>query len=280
MKKILTIILLLTVALSFAEGWKKTGDFSLLLSQTYYSDNWDGTEMGNVNWTASFNFIMEKQLNRMLYDKNTLLLSFGQTHYQERDDMGELYWLKPQITTDIIDYENVLTLTLQKFVDPFASFRWESQYYDGTDPEETLYFNPNILTFSLGAKRVFINQEIQNLEASLGAALKNYLNQNEDIENTNNAGAEFVMSYWLLFKNDLGKFDSKLRVYQAFITSEDNDNDDWKAADVEFTNTVTFQLSSYIGLKFYLEMLYDKEIVDEFRFKENLGLNLSYALFK
>lgn len=280
MKKVITIFILLAVALSFAEGWKKTGDFSLLLSQTYYSDNWDGSEMGNVNWTASFNFIMEKQLNDMLHDKNTLLMSFGQTHYQVRDDMNELYWEKPQITTDLIDYENMLTLTLKKYVDPFASLRWESRFYDNTDPEDAYYINPNTLTLSLGAKRVFIKQEMQNLEGSLGAAFKNYINQNPDIEASNNAGAEIVLSYWNLFKNDLGKLDSKLRIYQALMTSEDNDNDDWKAADVEFTNTVTFKLSSYVGLKFYLEMLYDKEIDDEFRFKENLGLNLSYALFK
>ncbi|MCF7918650.1 MAG: hypothetical protein K9N06_01900 [Candidatus Cloacimonetes bacterium] len=277
-KTVIILCLLLTLTL-FAEGWEKTGDFNLLLSQTYYSDNWDGTEMGNVNWTASFNFIMEKQLNKTLYDKNSLQLAFGQTHSQVRDAMNELYWQKPLISTDLIDYENMLTFTLQKFVDPFAAFRWESRFYDNTVPDDDFYLNPNILTFSLGARKILINQEIQNLETRLGAAYKQFLDQHADIDDNYNAGAEMVLSYWYTFPSKLGKFDSKLRLYQALLTSEDNGSDYWKAMDVEFVNNLTFKLSSYIGIKFYFEMLYDKEIDEDFRIKENLGINLSYTLF-
>jgi len=281
MKKTLIIVFLLLTVMIFADGWKKTGDFNLLLSQTYYSDNWDGGEMGNINWTASFNMIMEKQLSSMLYDKNTLKIAFGQTHYQERDDMGELFWKRPEITTDLIDYENMLTFTLQKFVDPYLALRYESKYYDGSNADETFYFNPSTITLSLGARKVMIDQEIQNMEARLGAAYKSLLNQDELIDNMSNAGVEFVLSYWYVFPSELGKYDSMLRIYEALIYSEEDDalNDDWKSPDVEFTNTLTFKLSSYVGLKFYLEMLYDKEIVHEVRFKENLGVNLSYSLF-
>jgi Protein of unknown function, DUF481 len=277
-KTIIILILILAVSLS-AEGWKKTGDFNLLLSQSYYSENWTGTEIGNVNWTASFNFIMGKQLNAMLYDKNTLIMSFGQTHNQVRDEAGDLYWEKPTISTDLIDYENMLSFTLQKFVDPYLAFRWESKFIDETDETETFYINPNILTFSLGAKKNLITKDNQNLEARLGAAYKNILYQNSDIDDQDNAGAEMVVSYWYLFPSELGKFDSSLRLYQALMSSEDDLNDAWKAMDVEFKNTLTFKLSSYIGFKLYVEVLYDKEVLDEARFKEILGVNLSYNLF-
>lgn len=277
-KTIIILILVLAVSLS-AEGWKKTGDFSLLLSQSYYSENWTGTEIGNVNWSASFNFIMEKQLNALLYDKNTLIMSFGQTHNQVRGDAGELYWEKPTISTDLIDYENMLSFTLHKFVDPYLAFRWESKFIDETDVTETFYINPNTLTFSLGAKKALITKDNQSLETRLGAAYKNILNQNEDIDNQNNAGAELVFSYWYLFGSELGKFDSTLRLYQALMSSEDDFSDDWKAMDVEFKNTLTLKLNSYIGFKLYVEILYDKEILDETRFKEILGVNLSYNLF-
>ncbi len=280
MKKTFIILLLVLAVSLFAEGWKKTGDFSLLLSQSYYSDNWGGSEMGNINWTGNFNFVMEKQLNEKFYDKNTLLLSFGQTHYQVRDEMGKLSWIKPQITTDLIDYENMLSLTLHKFVDPYISLRWESIFYDSeSDSTEIYYINPNILTLSLGAKKVIVNKDSQNLETRLGGAFKNYLNQAPDIEYSNNAGAEVVFAYWYLFPSELGKFDSKLRVYQALITSEDNDNDNWKTADFDFVNNLTFKLNFYIGLKIYFEMLYDKEIDEDIRYKENLGINLSYTLY-
>ena len=276
-KTIIILILVLAVSLS-AEGWKKTGDFSLLLSQSYYSDNWVGSEIGNVNWTASLNFIMEKQLNALLYDKNTLIMSFGQTHNQVRDDAGDLYWEKPTISTDLIDYEKMLSFTLQKFVDPYLAFRWESKFIDEADESETFYINPNTLTFSLGAKKSLTTKDNQSLETRLGAAYKNILNQDSDTDNMNNAGAEMVVAYWYLFPSELGKFDSSLRLYQALMSSEDI-TDEWKAMDVEFKNTLTLKLSSYVGFKLYAEVLYDKEILDETRFKEILGVNLSYSLF-
>ena len=276
-KTIIILILVLAVSLS-AEGWKKTGDFSLLLSQSYYSDNWVGSEIGNVNWTASLNFIMEKQLNAMLYDKNTLIMSFGQTHNQVRDDAGDLYWEKPTISTDLIDYENMLSFTLQKFVDPYLALRWESKFIDEADTLETFYINPNTLTLSLGAKKSLITKDNQSLETRLGAAYKNIFNQDSDIDNMNNAGAEMVVGYWYLFPSELGKFDSSLRLYQALMSSEDN-TDEWKTMDLEFKSTLTLKLSSYIGFKLYAEVLYDKEILDETRFKEILGVNLSYSLF-
>jgi hypothetical protein len=279
MKKLTILLILAALICLNAQGWEKSGSFSLLLSQSYYSDNWEGTEKGNVNWTASFNFIMQKQLNSMLHDKNTLLLSFGQTHSEEMNEDGDYYWQKPETSTDKIDFENLLTFTLQKFVDPFASGRWESSFYDGSIPEDTYFFNPNILTFSLGAKKILINQEIQNLETRLGAAWKNYFNQHPDIDYQNNAGVEFVMSYWYLFPAKLGKFDSTLRLYQALTNSEDNGTDEWKTIDMEFISNLNFRLSSYIGLKVYFEMLYDKELIDKIRYQENLGINLSYSLY-
>jgi len=279
MKKTI-IILLLVVAVSLsAEGWKKTGDFNLMLSQSYYSDNWTGTEIGNVTWSASFNFIMEKQLNAMLYDKNTLILSFGQTHNQVRDDLEVLHWEKPTISTDVIDYENLLTFTLQKFVDPYLAFRWESNFIDETDPEETFYINPNILTLSLGAQKILLKKENQYLDTRLGAAYKNIINQNSDIDSQSNAGAEMLLSYWYKIPSEMGKFSSTLRLYQALMSSEDDVNDNWQSIDVEFKNTLTFKFNSYIGLKLYFEMLYDKEVLDETRYQENLGINLSYSLF-
>ncbi|MDP8220652.1 MAG: DUF481 domain-containing protein [Candidatus Stygibacter frigidus] len=279
MKKTIIILLLIVAVSLSAEVWKKTGDFNLMLSQSFYSDNWTGTEIGNVTWSSSFNFIMEKQLNSMLYDKNTLILSFGQTHNQVRDEMGALYWEKPTTSTDVIDYENMLSFTLQKFVDPYLAFRWESNFIDKTDPEETFYINPNIFTLSLGAKKVLINKDMQNLETRLGAAYKNIINQNSDYDSQSNAGAEMLLSYWYKIPSDMGKFTSTLRLYQALISSEDDVSDDWKAMDVEFKNTLTFKFNSYIGLKLYFEMLYDKEILDETRYQENLGVNLSYSLF-
>ena len=279
MKKTI-IILLLVVAVSLsAEGWKKTGDFNMMLSQSYYSDNWTGTEIGNVTWSASFNFIMEKQLNAMLYDKNTLILSFGQTHNQVRDDLEVLHWEKPTISTDVIDYENLLTFTLQKFVDPYLAFRWESNFIDETDPEETFYINPNILTLSLGAQKILLKKENQYLDTRLGAAYKNIINQNSDIDSQSNAGAEMLLSYWYKIPSEMGKFSSSLRLYQALMSSEDDVNDNWQSIDVEFKNTLTFKFNSYIGLKLYFEMLYDKEVLDETRYQENLGINLSYSLF-
>nr|HPM04632.1 hypothetical protein [Candidatus Cloacimonas sp.] len=58
---ILVMVLLLPLTLS-AENWKLDSDINLSLTQSSYSDSWQGTELSNITWVANSNTSAEKQL--------------------------------------------------------------------------------------------------------------------------------------------------------------------------------------------------------------------------
>jgi len=76
-----TITLFLVVASPvMTEPWSLSADVNLTLTQNAYSDNWVGGEAGAISWTFNSNSLAEKQLHEKVHSKNTLKLSFGQTH--------------------------------------------------------------------------------------------------------------------------------------------------------------------------------------------------------
>ena len=129
-RRLVAAALLLSFALLFAEAWKFDSDIMVNLTQSQFSDNWAGSELSNITWTASMNNTAQKQLAEWLKNKNTLKLAFGQTHLQKEDLLGETYWEKPQKSTDQIAFESLMQFTLKTFVDPYLSLRADSQFLD------------------------------------------------------------------------------------------------------------------------------------------------------
>jgi hypothetical protein len=73
------------------------------------------------------------------------------------------------------------------------------------------------------------------------------------------------------------KYVSKLRVFKALFNSKSYE-DYWKAVDVAWENTFSASLTKYVQVQLFTELLYDKEIDLRGRFREVLGLGLSYKL--
>jgi len=283
MKKVITIVLIVFALSLFADEWIIEADANLNVSQSAYSDNWNGEEKGSVTWTGNFNYFAEKQMTMKVHNKNTLKLAFGQTHNQYVVD-DEKKWAKPEKSTDLIDFESVFRFTLGAFVDPFAALRLESQFLDQSMPDDVKNFNPMTLTESFGVARVLIQKDKQELTSRLGAAFKQHMNSHEAIDNTNDGGIEFVTDYRNVFNDDTMIFTSKLNVYKAMFYSESDAlegtdmEDDWKAVDVAWENTLSATIYKAISLNLYFQMLYDEQIDEDLRFKETLGLGITYKL--
>ncbi|RKY93458.1 MAG: hypothetical protein DRQ06_06695, partial [Candidatus Hydrothermota bacterium] len=79
----------------------------------------------------------------------------------------------------------------------------------------------------------------------------------------------------------IAKYEGKLRIFKALYNSKADElpNDNWKAVDFDFQNTVSVSLSKYIQLNLLLELVYDKDLVDIVQVKENFAIGLSYKLF-
>lgn len=274
MKKIIIIILLtIAVTLSAAE-WETEADVNLTLNQNAYSDNWEGSELGNVTWSFQANFLAQKQLSQILYSKNTLKLAFGQTHRQNADT-GK--WGKPEKSTDLIDFESIERFTLGLIVDPFVGARLESQFIDQSLSEEK-YFNPITLTESFGAAKILYKKEKAELSSRFGAAFKQNLNSHDSIGSTNDGGLEFVTEYKTPLAQNRIKYNTRFSMYKALYFSEEDkiNNDDWKSVDVEWENTFTVSISEYIMVNFYAQLIYDKQEDKAGQFRQTLALGLTY----
>jgi len=282
-KTILVLIVIFVSAGLMAENWNIAADLSLTMNQNAYSNNWAGEERGSISWVFNANFLAEKQLTAKVHNKNTLKLAFGQTHTQMIDGLEEKYWAKPDKSTDLIDFESMFRFTMGAFVDPFASFRDETQFLDERE-EETKTFNPNTTTETFGIAKVFIKDDTQELSTRLGAAFKQYFDSNL-VDNTNDGGVEFVGIYTKPFRENMIKYSTNLNLYKPIVYSESEslegteNEDDWKQVRMNWQHDVDISLTSLINLKLYVQLLYNEMVIDEIQFKETLGLGLSYKLF-
>jgi len=279
---ILVVALLLSMAGLYAEDWNLASDISLTMNQNAYSDNWTGEEKGSISWVFNANCLVEKQLTAKVHNKNTLKLAFGQTHSQMEID-GEKYWAKPDKSTDLIDFESMFRFTLGAFVDPFASFRDETQFLDESDME-TKIFNPNVFTETFGVAKVFFKDDDQEFSTRLGGAFKQYFDNNLD-ESTNDGGVELVGEFRKPFAENVIKYSTILNLYKPIVYSESEsledqeDEDDWKQVRMDWQHDVDISLTKLINLKLYVQLLYNKMQAEDLQFKETLGLGLNYKLF-
>lgn len=169
------------------------------------------------------------------------------------------------------------------------------------------FLHPILLTESVGLGHKFIAQESGELFSRVGFAVRQHiarsvigLNDTDtayEFESTTltDGGLEWVTDYSRTFGGGDLKYVTKLRVFQALFNSESDElekiaqdlgdpdlvaeADDWKTADVAWENTFSASVAKYIQVSLFAELLYDKEVNARGRFREILGLGVSYKLF-
>jgi len=267
-------------------SWKKSLVVDLTATQTAYSDSWVGGEAGAISWVSNLNGSAEKQLRKWFDLKSTLRLSFGQTMTQTTDSVDQAkHWSKPRKSTDLIDWENIGRFTLQKFVDPFAALRLESQFLDASVEAKKRFFTPIKLTESAGITRRFYEHGKDQIFSRLGLALRQIM-KNVIVDSTalttqdstlTDSGIESVTDVTLTINKSL-RYTGKLTLYKAFFFSGKDKvegtpyKDDWKAVDVNWENIVTASITKIVTVNFYTQFLYDKEVSRKGRLKETVGI--------
>jgi len=274
--------------------WYPVLEGGVNLTQSSYSDNWNGGDKGSIVWTAIVNGLLENQVDPKLNWTSTLKLAYGQTHQQKQDQDGSRAWDRPEKSTDLIDLESIGRFTLGGFVDPFLSARLESQFQDASDPNgRTLSFNPIKLQETAGIARKFLDEEDRQLLSRLGFSFRQHIrkqfvvaptsspdppvtDKSSETETTNDGGIEWVTDYKTKVLEDRVTWTSKLRVFQPVFYSAQDDFDavaeaDWLAAgidpdvvdfnralDVDLENIFSTQITKIISVSLYLRWLYDK----------------------
>lgn len=283
------LLLIIFVFPLYSEPWVASIDANLTLTQNAYSDNWAGSESGSVSWAAYSNFIAEKQLSRKAHNKNELRIAYGQTYNQDQETQE---WLDPIKSTDLVDFESVVRLTLGAFVDPYASGRIETQFIDESDPEKDRWFNPVRFTESSGVAKVFFKDDKREFVSRLGVGFRQNINRDvldtlislRETQTTSDAGLVFYTDFTTPLSQERLTYTSKFSLFQALYNSESGNvarvpnEDDWRYPDINWEHTLVAHITSLVMVNLYVQLLYDKEIDSGVRFKETLALGLTYRL--
>jgi hypothetical protein len=276
---------------SVASKWTTSLVTNMMVTQTSYSDSWVGGEAGSVNWVWTLDGTAERPLSPKVNLKSTLRLKFGQTLTQDAETK---VWTKPKKSTDLIDWENVARFTLGGVVDPYAAFRLESQFFDGSIEVKNLYFSPLKLTESFGVARQFYKKENEVVSSRVGLALRQIFKTSitslapvQTVDSTiTDGGMESVTDATLKLAENIS-YVGKLSVFKALFSSESGREQPlgardvgvyWSSPDVNWENTFTAAVSKIITVSLYTQVLYDKDIDKSARFKETLALGFTFRM--
>jgi len=270
------------------KDWKKSLIVDITTTQTAYSNSWVGGEAGSVNWVSNLNGTTSKLITNRLQYKGTLKLSFGQTMIQDEETKD---WSKPKKSTDLIDFENVGSFVTHKFINPYIAFRIETQFYDGQNENKKLYFSPAKLTESAGITRKFYNLNDNVISSRLGLGIRQIIKSVIVDDSTlttvdstlTDGGIESVTDVNFTFNKNLN-YIGKLTLYKAFYFSKSDEvkgtpyEDDWKAVDVNWENSLTATVTKIVAVNLYSQFLYDKEVSKKGRFKETVAIGFIFKM--
>jgi hypothetical protein len=281
------LLLCLSSTSGAAEPWKYMLETDLTLTQSYYTDNWAGGEVGNITWVWNFNLLASKQFAENWNNRNTLRLKYGMTHSQD-SETGD--WRHPEKSDDQIDFETIFRYTKWSSVDPYGSVRFESQFQDRGEPGHYLYVNPMRFTESLGLAKVLSKTEERHWLVRFGLAARQVVTRDvldpmDDTRSTETQHDEGLMldtDYRVPFSGGKLVYSGKLNVYQALANSESenlagtSNADYWKTPDIRWEQNLMVGITGYLAMNLYLDWRYDKDIDLAGRLKQTLGLALVY----
>ena len=264
----------------------------LTLNQSAFSDNWSGGDKGSINWVASANLEAKRQFSAKFNLANTLQLAYGETSTQRSDpsDPGRKVWSAPDKTSDLILFESIGRFTLQKVVDPYVGVRLDSQFLDESSPVGSLKLNPIKLTETAGVARVlhcgredstgckeeWIARGGFGFRQTIARAFTDATGDNTERFTTNDGGLEFASTAKYPMANDRIVYVGNLNVfYPVFYSLSDALTefdrlaqvadpgreavaDFWKSPDVNFQNTFTSSLTSWLNVSLFAQFVYDK----------------------
>lgn len=266
-------------------SWHYSIDGNFLITLNTFSDNWTGSSAGSVIWVSKLNGIWKRQLTDWILSENTLKLAFGQTKVQDKKSKK---WSSPEKSSDNINFLSLLKFRAGGFIDPYISWNLNSQFLDNHADSHVVYMNPLEITESFGLARDLIKTGNVFWNFRLGSALRqkidmNYFYKGDSIrpgyfgtEIINDGGAELVSELRLRSGNFL-RFSSKLRLYQAFLSTvalKSSLNDFWRYPDINLECSVNLNVTKNVLFNYYINVVYDRETSIDAKFKQSMGAGL------
>lgn len=265
------------------EAWVHKVKLSLGLSQSYYTQNWFGDELGTVSWLAGVDALGARQLHPKFKLENTLVMAFGQTHQQ---DSGRETWLAPVKSADKIDFDSFGRFTLGKWLDPYLAVTFDSQFFESRPGFGTRTVNPFQVGELAGVAHAFYDSKPRTLVSRIGFGMRQRVQRFYGADpsvlkkTTNDGGFEFRTVGRFADAAERTELKTDLYLFQAvFFSESDLDTADrWKQLDVRWQNTLSTKVYKAFTVALYAEYFYNAQIARAGQFKQTVGVGLSYDL--
>lgn len=253
-------------------GWKTNLVFSLSLTQASFS-NWAKGGENALAWQTQLNGRFIQNQEAFNWD-NKAKFTYGQSKV---GDQGT------RKTADEFKIETVYTRKWGIYINPFVSASAQTQFTSGYDyngntkTKVSNFLDPGYFTQSAG---VGYSKDDQ-FKARLGATLKETYTRDfpgyaddpdtPDIEKTLvEAGATGVIEVNRKVSENI-IYASELNVFTNFKG--------FNQIDVTWENLFTAKVAKYINVTLAIDLVYDRDTIAEWQFREVLSAGFSYDIF-
>lgn len=269
--------------------WQFSTDADFRMSLTTFTNNWNGNYAGMFVWLSDVNVSVQKDLFKWFNNEEDLRLSFGQTKVQDKTTKS---WSSPQKSEDDINFQSINKFSLGKKINPCLVIQVATQFYDVYEGlEKKCYLNPLEITESLGFAREFGKKDKLYLNARLSAAARQCINRHSVItgdttdivsyqrEISKDGGLELTSEFrWR--KVNRFNISSNVGLFKSLIRSNPQnppENDYWKYPDLKWETTFSMNATSFLQFTYYFLLNYDREADINYRYKQTLGIGLSFS---
>lgn len=266
-------------------GWHKSGDFSLLFSQSAFNNNWQSGGTSNYAGNASLDYEAIYRQDRFTWT-NTFLGEYGLTK-----NKGEQFERK---TNDKIEINSIAGYKVAPGSKWSYSFfaNFQSQFTKGfeyddetfTRVENSRFMSPGYLKFGPGM--FYDNGDI--LKVNIAPATSRFIfvddmftttpgyedgdyygmDQGKSMRYEFGASIDATSKISLMDNVDLKQ---KLSLFSDYLDKPQN-------IDIDYTLKLDMKINEFLSANFTFQAIYEDKTVKSFQIREALGVGFSYKL--
>jgi hypothetical protein len=257
----------------------------LNLNQSTFSNNWAGGDRGSYAWSIKSDLRAERQYTESFNWTSTLNLAYGMTAKQVEDPDSPRHntWDRPEKNNDQILLESTGRWGKHSF-NPYLQFRFESQFWDKSDPRGDFNFNPLRFNEVAGITKIFQKTENKEILTRLGFSMRqNVAKTFQDLTGDKSAttstfdgGLEWQSIASFPFSQERFTLNSRLVVFVPLLYSAKNDlarfdadladsnmtrdaiADYWRVPSADWQNTLTAKITNVLSVNLFFQLVYEK----------------------
>lgn len=281
---------------SVQNGWKRSGNVSLLFNQAAFNHEWTGGGTSNYSGNLSLTYDFNYRKDKISWD-NRFLVDYGIS--KNKDDK---YSKK---TNDRLEFNSILGRQMKEsewYYSLFYNFKTQiakgyefNKDLDQSDPayrtEKNHFMSPGYIQFGPGilwkksdnlyvniapatAKFVMVDKDFTKVDESIPGALEAY-NEKKYYGVDANESLRFELGASI---SGYAKFNIMENIsVENILNLYSNYLEDPKNVDVDYTMNLVMSVNKFITTNFTFQAIYDDNAAKGFQIREALGVGVTYA---